>query len=494
MQMTTPLNTNSDARGVSNRAPKTSLDIDDINKTSRFWCFTVNNYVCQYTGLPASVRYLVSGEEVGKDGTRHLQCYVELERSQRRSFVARIFPGSARVAVRYANSTAEQAAIYCKKDGKFVEFGQLSTVVSQQGKRNDLQRILEEITEGKVMDQIIAENKSTYVRNYRGIQAYKNIVCKPPIFRPNLKVHLYIGKTRLGKSYHARVNLGCWPKPIGKGLWFDGYEDEKSVVIDEFTGQYPLNDILQLTDPYRVRVETKGGHVWFQPDLIIFTTNQSPSDMYTERDQATRDAFFARFDKVFWWYGKQQFMELTDDQKNKLFTTGCYPHIPITTPTTVKPANLVRTQPPPLELKRTRPGRSLADELAASCTKKPRYTLDNHTGKHIRSATPPPIPDGGRVPGELNFTKQTLNQDPLEESLDPEQDLVLDNTQPWEEETQPTQLIEIEDSDSDEIIVPATAPEDLPEYDSELDTEEDSKGWSNLDSDSDSDLMSSFDD
>lgn len=53
--------------------------------------------------------------------------------------------------------------------------------------------------------------------------------------------------------------LKAFAKPIGKGLWWDGYEREEVVVIDEFRGQYPLSDMLQLLDPYKLQVECNGG-------------------------------------------------------------------------------------------------------------------------------------------------------------------------------------------------------------------------------------------
>lgn len=302
-----------------------SVNIAAINEESRFWCITHNNYAHQYVALPdPAITYMVSGKEKGERGTKHLQIYVELNRSRRRSFVAKIFP-LAHVEVR--RGSAEQAANYCKKEGNFVEFGKMSE--SKQGKRNDLLRICEGLKEGKTLQEVALENPTAYIRNYRGIQMWQNMVHNVAEFRENLEVFLFVGKTRLGKSYHARVTLGCFAKPVGKGLWWDGYNGQKRVVIDEFRGQYPLSDVLQITDPYKMQVETKGGHIFFEPEMIVFTTNTNPRDMYENHDEATREAFLARFHKVYYWYAKQKFIIMTDKQKQAYFESNTIPVIPI---------------------------------------------------------------------------------------------------------------------------------------------------------------------
>lgn len=338
---TSPANADANYNAALGRS---GVNVAEINRQSRFWCFTVNNPLRQFDTLPDGVTYLVSGAETcPTTGTQHLQCYCELARSQRRSFVAKLFP-TAHVEPRWSN--AEKASEYCKKDGQFVEFGTLSTTSSKQGKRTDLENIAEDIRDGRPFEEIIEENPAAFMRYGRGIQNYRNAVHKPLEFRANLKVYLYIGKTRLGKSYHARVTQNAWPKPVGKGLWFDGYDRQKTVVVDEFRGQYPLSDMLQITDPYKVQVETKGGHTWFEPETLIFTTNMSPTEMYAERDADSREAFFARFHEVYWWYAKQQYMVLNEAQKATLFGTGALPPIPITAPTAVIPAP-VFTAPKP---------------------------------------------------------------------------------------------------------------------------------------------------
>lgn len=110
------------------------------NRSTR-WCFTINNWTPEdVTRLcDLDTRYLVFGREVGENGTRHLQGYVEFP--SRKRFAAAKEAISARAHLELARGTAEENATYCKKDNDFEEFGEPAVV--RQGKRSDWDRLRE---------------------------------------------------------------------------------------------------------------------------------------------------------------------------------------------------------------------------------------------------------------------------------------------------------------------------------------------------------------
>ena len=63
---------------------------------------------------------MVIGYEVGKDGTPHLQGYVCMKKTRTLPAMKKIMP---RAHLELMKGTPEQAAEYCKKDGKFDEKG-----------------------------------------------------------------------------------------------------------------------------------------------------------------------------------------------------------------------------------------------------------------------------------------------------------------------------------------------------------------------------------
>jgi len=65
--------------------------------TTAFWEFTINNYTptdiaLLQQGYPDQIKQLVYSQEVGEEGTPHVQAYLRLPRQQRLSYVKKLFP------------------------------------------------------------------------------------------------------------------------------------------------------------------------------------------------------------------------------------------------------------------------------------------------------------------------------------------------------------------------------------------------------------------
>jgi len=101
------------------------------------------------------------------------------------------------------------------------------------------------------------------------------------------RVLVLSGDPGCGKTIHANM---CDPAvtyfvPIGSsgGTWFDGYDPRKhhTVVFNEWHGaRGSLSELLQWCDPTPLYVNTKGGHMQFVPQLLVFTCNKDPSSWY----------------------------------------------------------------------------------------------------------------------------------------------------------------------------------------------------------------------
>ena len=98
-----------------------------------------------------------------------------------------------------------------------------------------------------------------------------------------------------GKSRRAWAEAGesAYAKCPRSKFW-DGYQDQKHVVFDEFRGGIDVSHLLRWFDRYPVRVEIKGSSRPLHACRIWITSNVDPRLWYPELDSATLDALLRR--------------------------------------------------------------------------------------------------------------------------------------------------------------------------------------------------------
>jgi len=82
--------------------------------------------------------------------------------------------------------------------------------------------------------------------------------------------------------FFCQGKTNYWVKKPGYSQtpYFDGYEGQEVVVIDEFYGWLPKDLLCRMCDRYPLLVDTKGGCVNFYPKTIIITSNTDPQEWY----------------------------------------------------------------------------------------------------------------------------------------------------------------------------------------------------------------------
>lgn len=80
-----------------------------------------------------------------------------------------------------------------------------------------------------------------------------------------------------------------------RSKFWDGYQSEEAVVVDEFRGGIDVAHILRWCDRYPVRVEVKGSSRPLVAQRIYFTSNLDPRLWYPELDADTLEALIRRF-------------------------------------------------------------------------------------------------------------------------------------------------------------------------------------------------------
>ncbi|UBR88862.1 putative replication-association protein [Mongoose-associated circovirus] len=253
------------------------------------WMFTINNPTDRQlpTEWQDDVAYAVWQLEVGTNGTPHLQGYLQMKKKCRLAAMKKVHP-SAHWEVRHG--THEEALAYCSKedtrqDGPWT----YGTPTTKAGQRNDLLAMKKALDEGQ-SEKEIAMNPDTFpvwAKYFRALERYNRLTGKKSRNWPTQTI-VYWGPPGTGKSSRALREGGLdsfWlPKPQAHGsVWWDGYDGQEVVVIDEFYGWIPRDLMCRLCDRcdrYPLCVETKGGSVPFIAKKIIITSNSPPDQWW----------------------------------------------------------------------------------------------------------------------------------------------------------------------------------------------------------------------
>ncbi|GBN21287.1 Replication-associated protein [Araneus ventricosus] len=90
-----------------------------------------------------------------------------------------------------------------------------------------------------------------------------------------------VGPTGCGKSGQIRHGFDLSEMWKPQGQWWDGYQNQRVVVFDEFYSWIPYSELLRLLDRYPLKVPIKGSYTEFNSEIIIFTSNIHWEEWYS---------------------------------------------------------------------------------------------------------------------------------------------------------------------------------------------------------------------
>lgn len=193
-------------------------------------------------------------------------------------------PGLARAHLEARRGTQEQASAYCKKDGLWFELGQMkqnSDAPSGNLLAVQLKNLIVAVKEGADDEKLLSEYTVCCARYPKFIEKVRE--SQRPALREELEVIVLYGRPGTGKTqycYTLSPNLYALPVRSQKTTWFNGYQGQKAVLMDDFSGKIGLDELLRLLDRYPIQVEVKGGFTWFNPSTIYITSNVHIDDWY----------------------------------------------------------------------------------------------------------------------------------------------------------------------------------------------------------------------
>lgn len=270
--------------------------LDHILAMSRHrnWVFTLNNpnvecNMCELFGDVSGCVWAAGQlEKAPSTGTIHWQGACVFRSAKSLSAMKRLLPGAHFEVMRGHPKDSEE---YCSKEEsrwtdvddvwsdehpRMFEYGDCPE--RRQGRRNDLVEVKEKLDAGVGMREIADEHFGSFVRYNRGFQVYRQLRQAQRTWVTTTTV--LFGPPGTGKTRRALEEAGgdaYWlTKPNSTRAFWDGYDGQENVVIDEFYGWLPINMMKRLCDRYPMQVETKGSAVPFLARKIWITSNSAP--------------------------------------------------------------------------------------------------------------------------------------------------------------------------------------------------------------------------
>lgn len=254
-----------------------------------YWLLTIPQH--DFTPfLPVGVAYIKGQLERGADtGYLHWQLLVAFEKKCRLAAVKRTFGDGV-----HAELTRSAAANdYVWKDetsigGTRFELGKLKT---KRNSEADWASVLDHAKRGRMGDI----PPDIVVRHYGNLRRIAMDHLTPVAIERRIIV--YWGESGTGKSRRAwsEAGLDAYPKDPLTKFW-DGYQNQEHVVIDEFRGGISIGHVLRWFDRYPVNIEIKGAAVTLKATKIWITSNLEPINWYPDLDQETKQALLRRLE------------------------------------------------------------------------------------------------------------------------------------------------------------------------------------------------------
>lgn len=222
------------------------------------------------------VEEIVVATEQHKDGNRHYHAYVKYVTGVKLSDAPTVFTVDGCKSGNYQPCRSPKAVIkYCTKETDYESNFDIKNYLKKKGKLScDTIRAKSAKTALEDGDISIMQ-----IRNYN---LARSILCEPYHHHECRGLWIW-GPPGTGKSHAARENFtDIYLKPQNK--WFDGYQGEHTILLDDLDTPALAHLIKIWADKYACDGECKGGKCWLQHRTFIVTSNYHPEQLFVKKD------------------------------------------------------------------------------------------------------------------------------------------------------------------------------------------------------------------
>lgn len=282
----------------------------------KHWLITLNNpsvdeYECWHYLQRQNdvVVYHTWQCEVGETGTFHLQGALGCSRAMRARTLHKL-RGLQRAHFVPAHDP-KGAIAYCSKDESRATASQLEAhfgrplpvdggagsgvgpfsygelPMGRQGKRNDLKSLLDRVVDGESdYSLLMGPDAATAMRYHKHTAWAREVLRREAAKKPrDITVEVFVGPTGSGKShtaYYENPDAYRVMRPSKGGtVWFDGYDGEDTIILDDFRGNWmPYDHLLRILDKWPLTEQSKGGTRAAGWSKVVITSTHPPGVWY----------------------------------------------------------------------------------------------------------------------------------------------------------------------------------------------------------------------
>ena len=235
----------------------------------------------------SQIRYMAYQLEAGEGGKPHIQAFIHWNRPVALSTIKSRIKCS-KIHVEWVVND-DKAAEYCAKEegrirGPFI-IGEKPNYA--QNKVNPTEELAKMVQRGLTNAEIAEEAPWAILRHSRGIAElrFAHLESKASQWR-TVEVILLTGDAGTGKTAYAIAQSekdGGYFKPdlSKKDIWFNGYQGQKNLILDDFRGKSTsFDNLVRLLDGHKLELPIKGGHTYALWERVWITSNQTPEEWY----------------------------------------------------------------------------------------------------------------------------------------------------------------------------------------------------------------------
>lgn len=281
-----------------------------MSNRSRNWLVTINAIPDGISGLLSETfrgkcRYCVFGRECAPStGHEHVQGFVMFKNAVSFNRMRSMCVSLGAPDLRPGDQKAVAMMQYCKKEGRIIlEYGVPPVSDCERGrlggnaKAVNFKRVTDLAMQGR-FERIRLKYPKQYLQYYRTLQSiHKDRGARPEDLDAVCGIWIY-GPAGAGKSHYARAEYGprFYDKACNK--WWDNYQGEEMVLIDDFDKRHEMlsHYLKRWADRYAFSGEIKGSQINLRPKKVVVTSQYRISEIW--EDEEIRDALNRRFLKI----------------------------------------------------------------------------------------------------------------------------------------------------------------------------------------------------